>query len=129
MNLHADGWESDDGVLLRNRERYKESQKENKQLKKELIKKDNEIEKLKQENAKGIKFSWQNFLYYFIKMNWNVDDNFTITNIYTKCEKKLQVLYPNSNTIQASIQGNIQKLRDNGCIEFIDNRGHYKRNY
>ena len=147
MNLHADGWESDDREQ-RNRAKYKQLHIKYKKQEEEynsLLKHFHELVKigadLKEENEKlvkvykkkdkvdmqYIKCTFQNILYYLIKYNWEINVNFTLTNIYTNCKIILQLLYPNNNSIESSIQSNMQKLRDKGYIEFIDNRGNYKR--
>ena len=92
MNQHADGCESDEIIRSVRHlcEKYKELDKENIEKDKEIERLKKEIERLKKENANGIKFTWQNFLYYFIKMNWNINDHFTLTNVYSKCTKNLQ---------------------------------------
>ena len=66
--------------------------------------------------------SWSDILYSIIIENF--DDEFTSKEIYT-FEPILKALYPNNNTVQASIRRNLQKLRDNGKIVFLDS-GRYK---
>lgn len=66
--------------------------------------------------------NWSDKLYGIIVENF--DDEFTLKEIYAY-EPILKAQYPDNNTIQASIRRNLQKLRNNGRIVFLDN-GRYK---
>ncbi len=66
--------------------------------------------------------TWYEKLYELITRNYH--DEFTLNDLYA-FEPLLQEQYPENNTIPASIRRNLQKLRDNGRIEFIAS-GRYK---
>lgn len=52
---------------------------------------------------------------------------FSLAEFYQRSEARLQARYPNNTTIQASARNVLQKLRDEGTLEFTDGRGHYRR--
>ena len=66
--------------------------------------------------------AWYEKLYEIIIRNFL--DEFTLADLYCY-ESLLKEQYPENNTIRASIRRNLQKLRDNGKIEFLNN-GKYK---
>ena len=51
---------------------------------------------------------------------------FTALNVYETCEELLSNIYPNNKSIRSSIKSNLQMLRDDGVIEFVNNKGLYK---
>ena len=51
---------------------------------------------------------------------------FTASNVYETCEELLSNIYPNNKSIRSSIKSNLQILRDDGVIEFVNNKGLYK---
>ena len=51
---------------------------------------------------------------------------FTLKEFFRTSLNNLQMKYPNNKTCKASVQGNLQKLRDDNYLEFIDNNGTYK---
>ena len=63
--------------------------------------------------------------YFLLKYHFKINDTFSTSDIYNKCEKFLHNIYPNSNTIRASIRANMQYLRDDNKIIFVS-RGTYK---
>lgn len=50
---------------------------------------------------------------------------FTLQEFYRYSCYNLSIVYPNNKTIEASIQGTLQKLRDEGYLIFIE-KGVYK---
>ena len=71
--------------------------------------------------------TWKNDLMRIIKKN-NLDlGTFTLEELYRVSFNVLSRRYPNNNTIKASIQSNLQKLRDDNYLIFIS-RGVYKVN-
>ena len=54
------------------------------------------------------------------------DSDFTLQQVYPVVEEHLQKQYPNSNSIKQMIRRNLQSLRDDGLIEFLDNNGNYR---
>ena len=71
------------------------------------------------------KRKWYENLEILIKIKYDKGDRFTIKDIYENFENILQQKYPKSNTVKNSIQLNLQKLRDNGIIKYIDYNGNY----
>lgn len=59
-------------------------------------------------------------------VNALLDDAFSLDDIY-KYENLLKNIHPQNNNIRDKIRQQLQLLRDRGIIEFIDNRGHYRR--
>lgn len=53
-------------------------------------------------------------------------DEFSLADIYC-FEGLLKNIYPQNNNIKDKIRQQLQLLRDRGVIEFIDNRGHYRK--
>ena len=72
---------------------------------------------LKMHNFK--KNIWRKNLLYLINLHFKKDQVFTTPQVYEKCEQILQKVYPKSKTIRASIQANLQFLRDEKYIKFI----------
>ncbi len=50
---------------------------------------------------------------------------FTLQDVYQVASGGLSYLYPNNNTIDSSIRANLQNLRDNNIIVFLDDNGTY----
>lgn len=59
-------------------------------------------------------------------VNMILDDTFSLEDVY-KFERLLKNIHPNNNNIKDKIRQQLQFLRDRGIIEFIDNRGHYRK--
>ncbi|MCE5324868.1 MAG: hypothetical protein LLG01_00490 [Planctomycetaceae bacterium] len=53
--------------------------------------------------------------------------SFTLRDVYAR-ETSLAKLRPHVKELRASIRGTLEKLRDRGLIEFIDNQGTYRKN-
>ena len=62
---------------------------------------------------------WRKNLLYLINIHFKKLQVFTTPEVYEKCEKILQMVYPKSKTIRASILANLQFLRDEKYIKFI----------
>lgn len=71
--------------------------------------------------------TWKNDLMIIIKRNHLDLGTFTLEELYRVSFNVLSRRYPNNNTIKASIQGTLQKLRDDNYLIFTD-RGVYKVN-
>tara|TARA_A100001015_G_C14965041_1_gene702588 strand:- start:147 stop:416 length:270 start_codon:yes stop_codon:yes gene_type:complete len=69
----------------------------------------------------------ENDLMRIIKRNHLDLGTFTLEELYRVSFNTLSRRYPKNNTIKASIQSNLQKLRDDGYLIFL-NRGEYKVN-
>ena len=61
-----------------------------------------------------------------LETNFPHDATFTLQQIYPVVEEHLQKQYPNNNTIRHTIRKNMQNLREDGLIEFVDNNGNYR---
>jgi len=62
---------------------------------------------------------WRKNLLYLINLHFKKSQVFTTPEVYQKCERILQQVYPKSKTIRASILRNLQFLRDEKYIKFI----------
>jgi len=71
--------------------------------------------------------TWKNDLMIIIKRNHLDLGTFTLEELYRVSIITLSRRYPKNNTIKASIQSNLQKLRDDNYLIFL-NRGVYKVN-
>lgn len=71
--------------------------------------------------------TWKSDLMRIIKKNHLDLGIFSLEELYRVSIYTLSMKYPNNNTIKASIQGTLQKLRDDNYLIFL-NRGEYKVN-
>ena len=71
--------------------------------------------------------TWKSDLMRIIKKNHLDLGIFTLEQLYRVSINTLSMKYPNNNTIKNSIQGTLQKLRDDNYLIFL-NRGEYKVN-
>ena len=71
--------------------------------------------------------TWKKDLMRIIKKNHLDLGIFTLEQLYRVSIYTLNMKYPNNNTIKNSIQGTLQKLRDDNYLIFLD-RGKYKVN-
>ena len=71
--------------------------------------------------------TWKSDLMKIIKKNHLDLGIFTLEELYKVSINTLSMKYPNNNTIKNSIQGTLQKLRDDNYLIFL-NRGEYKVN-
>ena len=51
---------------------------------------------------------------------------FSLADVY-RYKDELQVIFPLSKNIESRIRENLQLLRDDGYLEFVDNQGNYRR--
>jgi hypothetical protein len=75
-------------------------------------------------NDKGT--TWESELRGIVQKNWKVDDVFTIEGIY-RYEDHFSGLYPENHFVRKKLQEIMQKLRDDGLVEFVDYDGTYRR--
>ena len=68
--------------------------------------------------------SWQKEVYKIIKENFNSKEIFTLGDIY-QFEDYFKRLFTNNN-VRANLRRNLQVLRDENKIEFVNNRGDTK---
>ena len=73
-----------------------------------------------------IKYNWKTELKRAIIKNGFDMGTFTLKDIYDLSLDDFQLKFPNNNTIRYSFQGNMQKLRDDGFLKFIDYNGTYE---
>ena len=59
-------------------------------------------------------------------VNMILDDTFSLEDVY-RFEMLLKNIHPKNNNIKDKIRQQLQFLRNRGIIEFIDNRGHYRK--
>ena len=52
--------------------------------------------------------------------------DFSLRDVYRHA-RELQRRFPDNTEIEAAIRAALQTLRDAGLVEFLDNRGHYRR--
>ena len=71
------------------------------------------------------KVTWKYIMEMFIRIKWKPDELFTLQEIYNLYNDVLQKLYPDNNTIKASIRRTLENLRDDNIIKFLDNNGSY----
>ena len=69
--------------------------------------------------------TWKEDLKREIEINKLDSGVFTLQKLFSLSYDNLSMKYPNNNTIEASIQRNLQYLRDDGYLVFL-NRGEYK---
>tara|TARA_B100000427_G_C15471460_1_gene578763 strand:+ start:973 stop:1200 length:228 start_codon:yes stop_codon:yes gene_type:complete len=69
--------------------------------------------------------SWKQRLLFILKFNFEHKQYFTLEQVYRVSLGSLQFLYPNNNTVSSSIRHNLERLRDDGIIKFVDNNGLY----
>ena len=94
-----------------------------------------EITKKKEQKKKKRKNkTWKVQVKRLILRNGLMEKDFTIQEFINLSDCKyskpignlLKVIFPNSNTVKASVLGSLQKLRDDGFLVFLDNKGTYK---
>tara|TARA_B100001750_G_C15481284_1_gene585594 strand:- start:943 stop:1188 length:246 start_codon:yes stop_codon:yes gene_type:complete len=59
-------------------------------------------------------------------MGVEVDSTFTLKEIY-EAEPVLKLIYPSNTRIKAKIRQQLQVIRDDGRLQFVDNDGVYRR--
>ena len=69
--------------------------------------------------------TWKKRLLFILKFNFTHKQYFTLNQVYQVSVGSLQFLYPNNNTVTASIRHNLERLRDDGVIKFVDYNGLY----
>jgi DNA topoisomerase VI subunit A len=71
-------------------------------------------------------YRWEDAILDIITEKWNIGETFTIRDLYFE-EKRLSYSFPKNQHVRERIRATMQFLRDAKYIEFIDNRGTYRR--
>ncbi|RLM53719.1 hypothetical protein DVK02_12805 [Halobellus sp. Atlit-31R] len=50
----------------------------------------------------------------------------SLQEIYDFSERRLSLQFPDNNNVRAKIRQQLQRLRDNGEVEFLDEKGTYR---
>ena len=69
--------------------------------------------------------TWKQKLYEVLKVVFKNSGDFTLLQVYQTCKGVMSYHYPNNKTIEASIRRNLEELRDDGLVRFVDYRGTY----
>ena len=69
---------------------------------------------------------WKTEVYFVIGQVCSLQEVFSLTDIY-KYRDYFATQYPNNDHIEEKIRQTLQYLRNDGIIEFIDDKGNYKR--
>lgn len=70
--------------------------------------------------------TWDDELAKIIRKRWRVGQTFKLEEIY-KFEDHFSRTYPENNFIQEKLRQALQHLRDQKIVEFMSDRGTYKR--
>lgn len=73
-----------------------------------------------------VRRTWRSELTRLVQQNWKAGQTFTLANIYP-FETHFQRLYPSNAHIPDKLRQTMQKLRDEGLVEFVDDMGTYRR--
>ena len=69
--------------------------------------------------------TWKQKLLFILQCHFRNRLFFTLDEVYQVAIGSLQFFYPENNTVTASIRHNLERLRDDGCIQFVDYNGLY----
>jgi type II restriction enzyme len=70
--------------------------------------------------------TWETDVLAIIRNHWSVGEEFTLFDLY-RYETDLASLHPTNRFVRSRVRQTLQTLRDKLIIEFIDNRGAYRR--
>ena len=70
--------------------------------------------------------TWRDEMWAIVSREWEIGDVFTTADVY-RFERELQKKYPANRHVRHKIQQQMQVLRDEHRIVFLDNQGTYKR--
>lgn len=62
-----------------------------------------------------------------IESAWKVGQTFDFDWVYETCETDFRTLWPRNRHVRSTIQKSLRTLRDQKYIDFVDNRGTYRR--
>ena len=69
---------------------------------------------------------WDDDLIALIREHWQVDEEFTLAQIYAH-ESYFAKRHPQATNVKASLRRSLQTLRNFGAVEFVDRSGRYRR--
>jgi type II restriction enzyme len=69
---------------------------------------------------------WDEELADLIRQNWPIDGIFTLDDVYAH-EAHFEALYPDNHFVREKLRQTLQRLRDQGDLEFVDDHGLYRR--
>ena len=72
------------------------------------------------------KLTWSENVLHLLRTYHGWQKEFTMQEVCSSSLSVLQKLYPRNNTVYFSLARNLQVLRDQGYIEFVDNHGTYR---
>jgi len=70
--------------------------------------------------------TWHSDLVEVVEANWRRGSTFTLSEIY-RLAQHLSRRHPQNHHPEAKIRQTLQRMRDLGALEFIDDRGTYRR--
>ncbi len=71
-------------------------------------------------------YTWKSELRKLIERKWKTGEDFTFGQV-SESEAHFKNLYPSNFNIQDKLYQILQQLRDDEFVEFIDNKGTYRR--
>jgi len=77
-------------------------------------------------NIRSNGVTWNDELEAMVQKNWQPGDVFRLDDVY-KFEKHFSDLHPENTFVRDKLRQTLQNLRDSGVIEFVDDRGTYRR--
>jgi type II restriction enzyme len=70
--------------------------------------------------------TWRTDIQEVVEEKWRKGVSFTLREVYT-VSRHLQRRHPGNGHLEAKIRQILQELRDDGIIQFVDDRGTYRR--
>jgi type II restriction enzyme len=70
--------------------------------------------------------TWDESVKAEVQKRWRVGQTFSLNDVY-RLEGHFSKLFPRNDHIPAKLRQVLQNLRDDGMIEFLDDRGNYRR--
>lgn len=73
-----------------------------------------------------MRLTWDDEFRAIVKREWRVGQAFSLDDVY-RFEQEVGDKFPENRHVRDKIRQVLQHLRDEGTIEFIDDRGNYRR--
>jgi type II restriction enzyme len=70
--------------------------------------------------------TWDDELERVVADTWKVGESFTLDDVYS-FEPHFAGLYPRNDHVKDKLRQTLQHLRDHHLVEFVDDRGTYRR--